>query len=139
MLSSSKLVVALHILTILARHRGSGPVCSKIIADSVGTNPVVIRRIMTALESAGLAKSTTGRNGGFELSREARRITLAQIYQAVEHAELFKFHAPPSNSRCPVSACIQRAVEKPLAVAQQSLVRALARASLHEIADRVSG
>ena len=74
MLSSSKFVVALHILTVLAHRRGHGPVSSKMIADSVGTNPVVIRRLMTALEGAALVNATAGRHGGFELAREPRQI-----------------------------------------------------------------
>jgi len=139
MLSSSKFVVALHILTVLAHRRGHGPICSKMIADSVGTNPVVIRRLMTALEAAALVKSTAGRHGGFELAREPRAISLACIYRAVEAKGLFKLHVPPADSCCPVGARIQEAISRPLENAQQGLIRALARTNLYQIATRVAG
>jgi len=139
MLSSSKFVVALHILTVLAHRRGHGPVCSKMIADSVGTNPVVIRRLMTALEAATLVKSTAGRHGGFELAREPRQISLACIYRAVEGKGLFKLHEPPADGRCPVGRCIQEVISRPLESARQGLIRALSQTNLDEIATRVAG
>lgn len=44
MLSSSRFVVAVHAMSVLARFAGKGPVCSAAVAESVHTNPVVIRR-----------------------------------------------------------------------------------------------
>ena len=58
MLSSSRFVVAIHALSVLARNSGKGPVCSNMIAQSVHTNPVVIRRLMSELEKATLVAST---------------------------------------------------------------------------------
>ncbi len=52
MLSSSRFVVAIHALSLLARHGKAGPVCSSMIATSVQTNPVVIRRLMAELEKS---------------------------------------------------------------------------------------
>ena len=69
MLSSSRFVVAVHAMSVLARFHGKGPVCSALVAASVHTNPVVIRRLMTELEKAELVKSVAGRAGGFELVR----------------------------------------------------------------------
>jgi predicted transcriptional regulator len=66
MLSSSRFVVAIHALSVLARSAGKGPVCSTAIAGSVHTNPVVIRRLMSELEKSAIVKSTAGRTGGFE-------------------------------------------------------------------------
>ena len=68
----------------LDRDSGKGPVCSNMIAQSVHTNPVVIRRLMSELEKASLVASTSGRSGGFSLARPAPQITLADVYRAVE-------------------------------------------------------
>ena len=57
-------------LSVIARAGGRGPVCSTIVAESVNTNPVVIRRLMRDLEKAELVSSATGRAGGFTLNRE---------------------------------------------------------------------
>ena len=71
MLSSSRFIVAIHALSVLARHANKGPVCSSTIATSVDTNPVVIRRLMAELEKAKLVRATAGRCGGVELERNA--------------------------------------------------------------------
>ena len=63
MLGSSRFVIGIHVLAILARAQGKGPVCSGFIAQSVNTNPVVIRRLMANMEQAALVKSIAGRKG----------------------------------------------------------------------------
>jgi len=133
MLSSSKFVVALHILAVLAHQKTKAPVCSKLIAQSVGTNPVVIRRLMTALEEAGLVASHAGRHGGFSLARPPQAISLADVYRAVEDTTLFKPHTSPPNSACPVGARIEAALARPLAAAERGLLAALAGSTLHDI------
>jgi Rrf2 family protein len=138
MLSSSKFVVALHILAVLAHRKGPSPVCSKLIAQSVGTNPVVIRRLMAALEQADLVVSTAGRHGGFALARPPARISLADVYRAVEDSQLFKPHASPPNSACPVGARIQAAIATPLQAAENGLLSALAGSTLDDIAAGVA-
>ncbi len=138
MLSSSKFVVALHILAVLAHRGGRDPVCSKLIAQSVGTNPVVIRRLMTALEQAHLVVSTAGRHGGFALAKPSSAISLDDVYKAVEDNRLFKPHASPPNDKCPVGARIQKALETPLQTAQEGLLAALAGSTLDDIAAGVA-
>ena len=56
---SSKTSVAIHILTMLAL-KGECVVTSELIAESVNTNPVVIRRLMGLLREAGLVDSRPG-------------------------------------------------------------------------------
>jgi DNA-binding IscR family transcriptional regulator len=58
-------------MSVLAKHAGRGPVCSNLVALSVNTNPVVIRRLMSDLEKAELVTSASGRTGGFSLARSA--------------------------------------------------------------------
>ena len=82
MLSSSRFIVAIHALSVLARHAGKGPVCSALVAQSVHTNPVGIRRLMGELERAKLVRSVAGRSGGFALERRADGITLADALSA---------------------------------------------------------
>jgi Rrf2 family protein len=104
MLSSSRFVVAIHALSVLARHAAKGPVCSNMIAQSVHTNPVVIRRLMSELEKAELVASTAGRSGGFSLARPAPQITLADVYRAVEDDAVFRMHKLDPEAACPVAA-----------------------------------
>jgi Rrf2 family protein len=137
MLSSSRFVVAIHALSVLARAKGQGPVCSTEIAESVHTNPVVIRRLMAELEKAKLVKSIAGRCGGFELERTADGITLADIYHAVEDESMFRMHKTDPNSHCPVAKKMKSILLEPLKTAETALSTSLARTSLHDVATAI--
>lgn len=137
MLSSSRFIVAVHAMSVLARFAGKGPVCSAHVASSVHTNPVVIRRLMTELEKAGLVRSVAGRSGGFELNREAVAITLADIYFAVEDENVFRMHKSDPNSQCPVAAQLGRVLDGPLRAAECALHSSLARTSIGDVATAI--
>ena len=134
MLSSSRFIVAVHAMSVLARFSGKGPVCSGTVAESVHTNPVVIRRLMTELERAKLVKSVAGRSGGFELNREADTITLADVYHAVEDENVFRMHKVDPNSNCPVAAQLGRILNGPLRAAECALHKSLSQTSIRDIA-----
>jgi Rrf2 family protein len=134
MLSSSRFIVAIHALSMLAKREGNGPVCSSEIAQSVHTNPVVIRRLMSDLESASLVASTAGRSGGFQLCRTAASITLEDIYLAVEDETVFRMHKGNPNSECPIACQIGKILGPPLKSAQDALTGALRQTTLSSIA-----
>jgi Rrf2 family protein len=138
MLSSSRFMVAVHALSVIARMSDGRPVCSSIVAESVNTNPVVIRRLMRDLERASLVASVTGRAGGFILGRQAGRITLADIYKAVEDESIFRMHKIDPKGKCPVGAAIIKVVADPLRSAEQALERALAGTTLDDIANQIA-
>ena len=137
MLSSSRFIVAIHALSVLARHAHKGPVCSTAIATSVDTNPVVIRRLMAELEKAKLVRATAGRSGGFELERNADGITLADIYQAVEDETVFRMHKTDPNSKCPVACQMGKILGAPLRAAESALSTSLAMTTLHDVAEAI--
>lgn len=133
MLSSSRFVVAVHALSVLARHSGRGPVCSSLIAESVHTNPVVIRRLMSELEKSDLVKSTAGRTGGFELARPAPSISLADVYSAVEDETVFRMHKIDPDNECPVAKQLYQVLSPPLRAAEKALTQSLGGTSLHDV------
>lgn len=134
MLSSSRFVVAVHAMSVLARFAGKGPVCSALVAESVHTNPVVIRRLMGELEKANLVRSVAGRAGGFELNREAAAITLADVYFAVEDENVFRMHKVDPHSNCPVAAQLGKVLSGPLKAAECALHSSLASTSIRDVA-----
>lgn len=138
MLSSSRFVVAVHVLSLLAKNAGQGPMCSSAIAESVGTNPVVIRRMMSELEKAGLINSTSGRSGGFALSREACNISLACVYAAVENDAVFRMHKVDPEVECPIAAQLGRILLPRLREAEMALTRSLATTKLSEVVQSVN-
>ena len=133
MLSSSRFVVAIHAMSVLARCQ-KGPVCSATIAESVHTNPVVIRRLMTELEKAALVNSISGRSGGFILGREPSTITLADIYLAIEGENVFRMHTTDPNSKCPVAQQLKAVLCGPFKAAESALSSSLSNTSLHDVA-----
>jgi Rrf2 family protein len=138
MLSSSRFVVAIHALSVLARAAGKGPVCSTAVAESVRTNPVVIRRLMSELEKAKLVRAVAGRSGGFELDRRADNITLADVYRAVEDEAVFRMHKISPDSACPVAAQIGKILTGPLRAAESALSNSLAQTTLKDVASAIT-
>lgn len=133
MLSSSRFIVAIHALSVLARQFGKGPVCSNVIAQSVHTNPVVIRRLMSELEEASLVASTAGRAGGFSLARPAPQITLADIYQAVEDDAVFRMHKTDPLAECPVAAQLGKVLSPSLRAAEVAMTNSLSGTTLDDV------
>ena len=101
MTGSSRFSTAVHILALLALE-SDRPLTSEYVASSVNTNPVVIRRLLRKLADAGLVASTPGSTGGSRLARDSRRITLQDVFSAVESGELFGEHSQQPNAKCPV-------------------------------------
>ncbi len=133
MLSSSRFIVAVHALSVLARFSGKGPICSNAVAASVHTNPVVIRRLMSELEKAKLVRSVAGRSGGFELARDAGEISLADVYRAVEDDVVFRMHKTDPKSSCPLAAQIGRILSGPLRAAEGALAVSLSGTTLKHV------
>lgn len=102
---SCRFRVAVHVLTLLA-HEGGGPLTSDFVAGSVNTNPVVIRRILALMGRAGLVSTKEGARGGTRLARPAERVTLADVYRAVEADSLFGRIRSDPNPRCPVGRSV---------------------------------
>ncbi len=102
MAANSVLAGAVQVLCVLA-WRGREDTTSETIARSLKTNPVVVRRILKALESRDLVAVRPGRNGGVTLKRSPSNITLEDIYKAVEpDGGLFALRERGSP-RCPVN------------------------------------
>ena len=133
MLSSSRFVVAVHVMSLLAHYGKNGPVCSAVIAKSVDTNPVVIRRLMSQLEGFGLVQSTSGRAGGFVLAKPALDINLAEIYQAVEDEQVFRVHRNSENPECEMARAIFKSLMPRLADASKAMSIALAQTKLSDV------
>lgn len=132
MITSSRFTVALHTLTLLAQS-GAEPVTSEVIAGSVNTNPVVIRRVLGALRAARLVTSQGGNGGGWRLAVDPAAITLRAVYRAVEEEPRISLHPRPPNPACPVGRHIQRALAAPFAAATAALEAELARTTVADI------
>lgn len=138
MARNCRFAVAVHIATILALHRES-PATSDWIAGSVNTNPVVVRRILSALAKAGLVTSQRGITGGSSLAREPQAISLLDLYRAVDEQEAQALHHQPPNPHCPVGAHILPVLIDILAKAEAAKEKELAAVTVGDVAAAVQG
>src|SRR5262245_12296029 len=121
---NSRYSVAVHALLLL-HDPGEDWVTSDWVAGSVKTNAVVIRRILTRLQAAGLVEGRKGAQGGYRLLRPSRRITLWDVYQAMREDGPFGLHASEPNPQCPVGRHIQGELLRIYADAERSMRHAL--------------
>ena len=133
---SSRFIVSVHILTLLAQSEGK-PVTSEWLAGSAHTNPAVIRKLLVMLAKAGLTTSQLGVGGGALLARPASSITLLDVYRAVSEGELFALHNAPPSPACPVGRNIQTAMAGTMSRAQQALETELASQTIASVLDDV--
>jgi Rrf2 family protein len=126
--------MAVHALAVLAESEEGQP--SAVIASSVNTHAVFLRRILKALVAAGLVTAREGRGGGYRLARPPGAITLAEVYRAVEpEGPLAPSPAEP-NLRCPVGAGMRAAFAEAARAAEAGLLAALGGRTVDDLARR---
>ncbi len=114
--------------------KGECVVTSELIAESVNTNPVVIRRLMGLLRRAGLVDSKPGARGGWVLTAEPATITLRDVFGAVEaETELFAMHRGGPNPRCPVGHELECVLGEVYAEIRRGMGELLARTTIADI------
>ena len=131
MASNSRLAIAIHTVGVLA-FVGERSVTSTIIAQSVNTNPVVIRRIIGSLVKHGIVEVQMGTGGGSRLTRAPEKITLADIYLALEEGEVFDVPIL-EDSPCPIGQTVRPVLRKVLGEAENALLQQLGRVSLANV------
>jgi Rrf2 family protein len=136
MSANSRFAVAVHILASLAWLQGTHT--SEELAESVNTNPVVVRRILRRLVQAGIVRAQPGRNGGFGLARPAAAIRLDEVYRVVEEDGLFAVHSNREVKRCPVSCGIKGVLKDLFAEAEGAALVSLGRARLSDVVEKIA-
>lgn len=128
--------MAVHVLTVLA-YKDGDRVTSGLLASSVNTNPVVIRRLLLALQQAKLVETRKGMGVGSRLSRSPARINLSQIFRAVEDSETFVMPPKKPNQACPVGHCIQSAIGAVFISAREALEKDLEKTTVADLVAKV--
>jgi Rrf2 family protein len=129
--SNQQFAIACHILAVLAAYPDRC-VTSEIIAESVDTNPVFIRRIMAQLRQRRFVDSRPGTSGGWRLLRPAPQISLREVYLATNHESALALHRHP-NLDCPIGGNIQVVLGSIFSDAQTALEATLDRFSVADV------
>ena len=132
---STKFTIAIHILAAVEYFGKKEKVTSDFLAASIGSNPVIIRNLMSDLRNAGLIEIKRG-PGGIAITRPLEQITFYDVYEAVEKnkEDLFHFHENP-NPLCPVGRNIHAALYDKLQDVQQEFEESLKK---HKVSDVIS-
>jgi Rrf2 family protein len=136
MSTNSRFAVAVHVLSLMA-WSGEEPLKSEQVAESVNTNPVVIRRILKELAEAGLVVSQTGSLGGSRLANDAAKTTLLDIYQALECGGVFSLHRQPPSRNCPVGVNIETVLGEVLLEVDSAVERVLQNITINDVVRRL--
>jgi Rrf2 family protein len=128
--------MAVHVLAVLAYKQGDR-VTSSYLAASVNTNPVIIRRLLLTLQKAKLVDTSKGARSGSRLERSPARISLAEVYNAVEEEDAFTMPRRAPNKGCPVGQCIQDELERVFSSAENAMIEQLGRKTVADIVNSV--
>ena len=124
--------IAVHLLVGLACVEG-GTITSGHLAQSVNTSASFVRRTLAKLSKAGLVETTTGKSGTCRLAKPPERISLLEVYRAVDAPKAFAIHAYEPQKVCWVSCGIKSALENVLAKTQQGMEASLGKITLAEV------
>ncbi|MBX6421052.1 MAG: Rrf2 family transcriptional regulator [Nevskia sp.] len=130
---NTRFAVATHALTFLAYAQGRW-VTSEELATSINTHPALVRRMLSMLRAAGLVETQLGPGGGARLARLPERISLLEVYQAIEaDDDWFAVNRLSPNPKCPLGAGIRATLECVLAKPEEALRAALGRVTIRRV------
>jgi Rrf2 family protein len=134
MSANTRFTVALHIVTWMTLASQQQEIMtSDQIASSVNTNPIFIRRILCLLNKAHLVNVQHGMGAGWTLARPPEKISLLDVYEAVEQGQLFELHHTLPNQSCPVGRGIQPALKHFYSDAEVAMKQRLAQSTIAEM------
>ncbi len=124
----SKLSGVLHVLLHMAEYQK--PVTSEVLAKAMGTNPVVVRRVMGGLREQGYVRSEKGHGGGWEIACDLSKVTLRDIYNAIGKPSLLAMSNRTEMPGCIVEQAVNASLNKAFHDAEELLLKRFGEVSL---------
>ena len=135
---SSRFTMAIHMCACIDTFTDR-KMTSDFMAASIGTNPVIVRKLLQQLKAAGLIEVSRG-TGGVTVTKPLDEITFLDVYKAVEctpDEQLFHFHENP-NPKCPVGKNIHHVLDDRLNQVQKAMEDKLATMTLADVKNDVA-
>jgi len=107
---------------------------SEEIARTLGTNPVVVRRMMAGLRDRGYVGSEKGHGGGWRLTRRLDDITLLDVYKAIRSPPLFGMGPKVDHSDCLVEQAVHARMQRTLGEAEALLMDRFGKITVGDLA-----
>lgn len=139
---NTRFAVATHMMIYLAfAHEHGRPTNSESIAQMIGTNPVVVRRLIGNLRGAELVRTQLGAGGGAQLARCPESISLLDVYRAIEPPEeqdLFSLGQLSEHAHChEAGSRIQHTLKAVFGRAEAAMHQELAQVSLLNVMEHM--
>jgi len=91
---------ALRAMIFLSKHADAWPIPGPRIAESAGVPRKYLSAILADLVRAGLLEGTRGKSGGFQMTRPATQIRLADVIAPFEPVNANRNTCPFGNTVC---------------------------------------
>lgn len=130
---STRLSDAVHIVVFIALNDEPG-LTSARIAESVRTNPAVVRKYMSALKRDGILSNIRGHPEP-TLAREPEEISLLDVYRSVEGDKPLLHLDTHTNPECGVGVYIQESLGEFYDVIQSEVERKMSEITIRDVID----
>lgn len=131
MISSSRLSDVLHVLLHLAH--ADTPQTSESLASAMGTNPVVLRRLLAGLRQAGFIMSEKGHGGGWVMAAPLDSVTLHDVHMALGAPALVSLGFRDDRPECLVAQIVNESLRSAKEQAEAFLLARLEGITLAEL------
>jgi len=125
-LLSRRCLLAVAAVVDIALHARPSPVAAKALAARHNLPPRHLETLLQALVRANILKGVRGPRGGYELARERRRITMAEIVRAA-------LNESEEGAEGPESRLMLEVIEPLASEASQQFLVALEAVSVDEL------
>jgi DNA-binding IscR family transcriptional regulator len=130
----SKLSSILHVLLHMAH--ADRPFTSEELGGFLGTNPVLVRRVLAGLRERGYVGSDKGHGGGWSITCDLRQVTLRDIYEAVGSPTVFAMGNREDNPQCLVERAVNDALASAFDEAEALLIERFKDVTLADLSAR---
>ncbi|OYR20995.1 transcriptional regulator family protein [Brucella pseudogrignonensis] len=96
----------------------------------MGTNPVVVRRVMSGLREQGYVRSEKGHGGGWEIACDLSKVTLHDIYNAIGKPSLLAMSNRTEMPGCLVEQAVNASLNKAFSDAEELLLKRFGEVTL---------
>jgi Rrf2 family protein len=122
---SEKSLLAVAAVVDVALHARGQPVAAKALAERHGLPPRHLEPVLQSLVHAGILKGVRGPRGGYELARERRRISVADIVRIAESSD--------DEAKRKVPLLVGKVIAPAVAEAEASFEEALAGVTIDRL------
>lgn len=125
----------LHVLLHLAE--AQAPLTSEVLAQTMDTNPVVLRRLMAGLRDAGMVSSGKGHGGGWLIAPGWGETTLRDIHRALGAPALVSLGFREDHPECLVAQVVNSSLRSAMQQAEASLLAQLGGITLAQLSAQI--